>query len=436
MAIAGIVAASLLVACEGEPDDSGPASPAGGTPAGTSTPTPGAPPPPIDTATPTATVEASVPYGLAIIDVATGEATTLYEDSSASFLMRAHNGEIVGTDGTIWLSPDTGHSVRYAPDGTVVDEIEGWGVLEAPGGTGRSYFAGDDPPVTLLVEHDGDRYELPAGGATWRAYSPDGTRLAWTSPADPQRGTLHLLDLATGETTEVTTGAAPPLAWSPSGRLLAFGSSSPGQTTLLDLERGEQTAARGNLHGGEAWVEIDGVEWVVTLDGSGARITSADSEGDAEGEPVEFPFPGGDSVSALGGQYIVVTAGTGATRTTVAFDAADGSQVLELHGEADIVATGSGLASAVIARTELACTGIEIVHPLATQRLPCEADYARWSPDGRYLALIPTAASAPVEVLDLATGESRELPHTGPRGTAPAWSADGRHLVWTWMPLP
>ena len=415
--------------CDGASDTGSEATPAAATPA---TATPGAPPPPISSAEPTPPVDSDdgAPYGLAIVDVETGEAATLHESDSAFFLAQAHDDEIVDGDGTTWLSPDTDRSIKYAADGSVVEEIEGWGVLESADGASRSYFVGDEPSITLVVEHDGERHELPAGGATWRAFSPDGAHLAWTSPADPQQGTLHLLDLDAGDVTELATGATPPLTWSPSGQYLAYGASAA--TSIVDVERGETETARGTAQGRDSWIEIDGVEWLVTLDANGVHVTSTDPDDDA----MTIPFTGDDTARVLGEQYVMVTAGTGPSRTTAVFDVTDGSRALELHGEADVVATATGLASAVIARTELACTGIEIVHPVATQRLPCDADYARWSPDGRYLALVPTSASAPVEVLDLATGESRELPHAGPRGSVPAWSADGRYLVWTWMPQP
>lgn len=424
------LASLLLVGCEDASETPSVATPPAATPA---TATPGAPPPPISTAEPTPTVDSNdgTPYGLAIVDVETGEAATLHESDSAFFLTQAHDGGIVGGDGMTWLSPDTKHSIRYAADGTVVEEIEGWGVLESPDGTSRAYFVGDEPEITLVVEHDGARHELAAGGATWRAFSPDGMRLAWTSPTDPERGTLHLLEIETGNMTDLATGAMPPLTWSPSGQYLAYG-AAPAETAILDIETGETDTAPGTMQGRGHWIEIDGVERLVTLDASGVHVTPTDPDEDA----VTIPFTGGDTARVLGEQYVMVTAGTGPGRTTAVFDVTDGSRALELHGEADVVATATGLASAVIARTELACTGIEIVHPVATQQLPCEADFARWSPDGRYLALVPTSASAPVEVLDLATGESRDLPHAGPRGSIPTWSADGRYLVWAWMPQP
>src|SRR5690606_24548730 len=98
----------------------------------------------------------------------------------------------------------------------------------------------------------------------------------------------------------------------------------------------------------------------------------------------------------------------------------------------DAVLTANGIATATITRNDIACTGITVDHPDLKQTFDCTADDLRWSPDGRYLALIPQSQAAPVAILDVTTGETKEVPHAGPRGTVPEWSEDGRYLVWAW----
>ncbi len=89
-------------------------------------------------------------------------------------------------------------------------------------------------------------------------------------------------------------------------------------------------------------------------------------------------------------------------------------------------------ATAIISRNDLTCTGVDVSHPDYEELLECNAEYLRWSPDGRYLALIPQAQSDPVTILDVTTGETTEVSHVGPRGTVPEWSEDSRYLVWVW----
>lgn len=93
--------------------------------------------------------------------------------------------------------------------------------------------------------------------------------------------------------------------------------------------------------------------------------------------------------------------------------------------------TPDGMATAVITRSELACTALEIDHPSYEADLPCDVANVRWSPDGRYLALLPVQEGAPLRILDVTTGTQREIDR--PQfGGLPQWSSDSRYVVWVW----
>jgi hypothetical protein len=440
--VALLAAFTLLVAACGEdsvvvPEGStGPgseATPRATSPAPTVTPA-------VPAATPTPTAAETAPYGVVLVDVETGDVATLHEGPDPFFAPDDPALGALNLTGALWLSPTTAEAVRYAPDGAEVERIEGWAVLEAPGGDPRTYLTGDASPFTLVVERGGERFEAEARGVLARAFSPDGQRFAWIEPpGGPGGSALHVLDLESGDSRVLAEDAGAPLEWSSSGRYLADGGR------VFDVAAGVEAAAPlslpGETLGGGAWLQASEDEWVASivasLDGSTAVLRAIGT-----GDEIEFPLPVADNARAvvLGDRFVLVRAGFEPETVTVVFevDFEEGvaTPVRELRGEADVVVTPRGLASVVIERSELACTGIDVVHPTRNQRLPCEAEYARWSPDGRYLALIPLSTTAPVEVLEVATGEIRTLPHPGPRGLAPAWTADGRYLVWVWAPAP
>ncbi|MCA9848258.1 MAG: PD40 domain-containing protein, partial [Dehalococcoidia bacterium] len=179
----------------------------------------------------------------------------------------------------------------------------------------------------------------------------------------------------------------------------------------------------------DGWVEADETELLLVLDDGAPTLFPVNVDED----PVVIQAPPGGAVRAgtLNG-LVVVSTGTGAETVTTIYDPVSGERVRELRGASDAVLTSRGIATAVISRNDLTCTGIQVDHPAFEERLECNAEDLRWSPDGRYLALIPQAASDPVSVLDVTTGAMTEVPHAGPRGTIPSWSEDGRYLVWVW----
>ena len=405
------------------------------------------------TATPSATPadEGVIGWGVVTVEIATGEVATLYEGRGQTFQPgiglafapwpEAHNG-------SIWLSPTMDETVRYSLDGDVEERIAGWGVLESPRGDARSYYVSDGGGgVTLRIERvgadgpEGEPVEIDGLNASNRAFSADGRWLAWLDATPGDDNLVMIASLETGDVTEVAR--VTPCAcdgyhyieWSPSGRYLAYEDPAYQDPSrqgvyLFDTENPEEE------HPGFAanpvandWIEADETELLLLLDDGVPTLFPVDVDDD----PIVIQAPPGGAVRAgtLNG-LVVVSTGTGAETVTTIYDPVSGERVRELRGASDAVLTPRGIATAVISRNDLTCTGIQVDHPAFEERLECNAEDLRWSPDGRYLALIPQAASDPVSVLDVTTGESTTVPHAGPRGTVPSWSEDSRYLVWVW----
>ena len=117
-------------------------------------------------------------------------------------------------------------------------------------------------PETRTIQKE-DLFELHFlnGGAL----APDASRAIYTvnkidAAADKQYTTIHLLDLASSETRQMTNGAAVDTGarWSPDGRSIAFSSDRSGvaQLYLLPVDGGEArqlTDFKRGIGGGFAW---------------------------------------------------------------------------------------------------------------------------------------------------------------------------------------
>lgn len=441
----------ILSACSGGSED--------GTPAATrtqigTTPTIEASASSTATAAPstTATPDASERWGAVTIEIATGEVTTLYEGVAPIWhAVRQSTGAWpAARDGAIWLSLNLGESVRFGLDGAVLERIEGWGVTTSEDGTTRAYFVGDEAALSLVVERDGERHEARGERFSSLAISPDGTRVAWLDEDAAGANAVTVMDARTGD---VDVIANVPLCscdgfhyleWSPASDVLAYANPAHGTPELGIYLHPMKDGADPVLLPGvtfvvDGWLEVDGEAFLLVLDGDSPTLYPAaydPEDEDSEAEPVVLDVRTATDAIEVGTLQglVLVTTGTGPARSTLIVDPVSGERLRELRGFADAVLTPSGIATATIARNDLACTGIEIEHPALKETLDCEADYVRWSPDGRYLALIPQSESAPVEILDIVAGTRREVPHAGPRDTVPTWSDDGRYLVWLWAP--
>ena len=407
------------------------------TPSGTATETPSATP----------ADEGEVGWGVVTVEVATGDVATLYEgpDTFRPGLGLAFAPWPEARNGGIWVSPTTDESTRYNLDGESVASVPGWGVIESAGGGWRSWYvrneAGDVRLNVWSMADDGQHFEVDGRNASNRTFSADGRWLAWLDASPADENLIMAMDLATGDVTEVAR--VTPCAcdgyhyieWSPSGRYLAYEDPAYQDPSrqgvyLFDTENPDEEhpgfAATAVVDG---WVEADETELLLVLDDGMPTLFPANVDED----PVVIQAPPGGAVrtGTLNG-LVVVSTGTGAETVTTIYDPVSGERVRELRGASDVVLTSRGIATAVISRNDLTCTGIQVDHPAFEERLECNAEDLRWSPDGRYLALIPQAASDPVSVLDVTTGAMTEVPHAGPRGTIPSWSEDGRYLVWVW----
>lgn len=429
-----VLAGAALVGCDGGTTEVAPTTTGTAMPTRTvvgTTPTVG--PTTAATATPSATPAnaAEVGWGVATVEVATGEVVTLYKGAEAIRLPEARNGGI-------WLDGANGEAIRYTLDGTPDDRVAGWGVLEAPGSRTRTYFTELDVETSpMLVEDDDEELLLVEGTRIAnRTFSPDGRWLAWLDWTDAERQLITVADLERG-TIEVAATVSPCacdgfhyIEWSPSGRYLAYDNpdredASRRGVYILEVGADEARRAEGDQWVIDGWVEANDGEYLLTLDGRTPTLTPA-----AEGDPIRLDDRG-TSAGTLA-DLIAVFDGHGPDQTMALIDPVSGERIRELRGTSDAVLTPDGIATAVISRNDLTCTGVEVSHPTFEERLECTAEDLRWSPDGRYLALIPQAQSAPVQILDVTTGETTEVPHVGPRGTVPEWSDDGRYLVWVW----
>lgn len=428
--------------------------------------------------TPRATREPEEPYGALVIDAGSGDTVTLYQDDDPWTLRDGYRPWLAAAGDGVWLSTTTNESQRYDMQGDVTETVEGWSVVESADGESRAYLVGGNDPYTIVVERGSDRYEVQsAGWNPMRAFSRDGMRFAWVdwSPRG-ESGRLMTLELEDGGTTVLVEDLDPCacdvpgyLVWSPSGEYLAYE-----RRGIADHERG--TAGVYILHVGRADDRDGDPRTATTTATATPTSTSTTQDGDEEREPPAETFVGGGTLApnswaetSEGERLVTLTedrrliltladAGESVTlaefpqnaslvvradtivvslvgegraeRSVGAFDSATGRQLIEYTGEADVVQTRDGVASAVITRTEIACTGLIIEHPDYSEKRECDVRQVRWSPDGRYLAMVPQHQGE-IWILDAETGQERtvEIPRVAPDL---AWSEDGRHLLLVW----
>lgn len=166
---------------------------------------------------------------------AAGDATSSYY-----ILYRDAAGYIVAQD----LA--TGDSIGHPVDFT--NEVVVWAACSPDGGHMaflRQYFDRTTRTLEVAGQSGSQEFELPATtqGFDW---SPDGSRIVYTEfDGSTNMHKMSILDLATGETTELTSGeaiAGTP-AWSPDGDVIAFDIgdilATSSEIYLIDPDGGE-----------------------------------------------------------------------------------------------------------------------------------------------------------------------------------------------------
>jgi dipeptidyl aminopeptidase/acylaminoacyl peptidase len=290
-------------------------------------------------------------------------------------------GEVVAdvpaiADGRVVGASTVGPAVRWSPDGSRIAFRLYSG---APGIYVVNRDGSDLTRLTAMPEPFMSRFNDPEGGFAW---SPDGTRIAFTSPRDRRLAPLYLVDTRDGRLTQLTgddpaEGALPPIAWSPDGSRIAFGRSIGalrGATHSIHVIDANGTHERQIVEVDHA--DIFGFGWSP----DGTRIAFSRTT---------FVPTGDATLSDLrGGVWLVSADGTG-LEWIYGSDRIQHSDVLAVH----------------------------------------DAPFA-WSPDGRMIATVIPGIGAVVVATDGSGERIQRLDMSWPGGSFD-WSPDGSQLVFS-----
>jgi dipeptidyl aminopeptidase/acylaminoacyl peptidase len=281
----------------------------------------------------------------------------------------------IGPDGTGMHPIEAGRCPSYSRDGTVL----AWISYEPSAYLVVSDADATSPRKVLLVD-------APKRSVAF-AISPDGTRVAWFKPTQPEPAQ------------RASSDAAPT-------------SSDPS-------------------------VEL----WVAPLDGSqGARVVApADVPGEIYDSPVWSP----DGRLIAFGTYVKDRSTGEARRTAIDVVAADGSERRRLTTRPGLLDDGvawspdgrylaySALADGATER-ELYVVGVDGTDDRAFTETPESEHDPGWSPDGAFLAFETSMRDVPDRLNTIALDPSARAspPSRGPETDWFVWSPDGRQLLW------
>ena len=254
---------------------------------------------------------------------------------------------------------------------------------DGSGAVGELVIARGDVVVGLDLE-SGEEREIGPAATYGGAWSPSGTEVAtgdWS--------TTVVTDVATGATERFDTQQCGAHVWSPDETLVACVYSDPWTVSTFDPGTGEVRRLTDSAFSGEpawspdsrsiAYVE-PGAVMVMNRDGSGKRrVAEAGSIGSGLG-PVWSP---------------------------------DGRLIAYLNGNSVWVVSPEGRDRRMLLDEGRATRGLA------------------WSPDGRYLALARGDGDFEIFVVDVASGEARNLTdNERVNDQWPTWSPDSAHIAY------
>ncbi len=296
-------------------------------------------------------------------------------------------------------------------------------------GDSQPAFSPDGRQIAYRSECDGGGiFVMGATGESSRrvsangfnpSWSPDGKKLAFATESvtvtPTSRGTMSELwtvDLASGVRKHLLQSDGVQPSWSPNGHRIAYwgviGDSAQRDLWTLDpnAEEPSKTIVRVTNDTAVDWNPVwseDGQHLYFGSDRNGAmtlwRIAIDETSGRPRGEPeaVTTParFSGHYSISKNGARMLYASIDQSEAMFTVPFDPVTGTTA----GEAKRVLAGSFLVFS-----------------------------SQLSPDGRFVAVTNRGGQEDLFVLEVATGEIRQLTNDAARDRGAVWSQDGKKI--------
>lgn len=302
--------------------------------------------------------------------------------------------------------------------------------------------AGPDLPVTTALSGDRVRHQQPS-------YSPDGSRIAYWSPADDKVGNqlwVANADLSDPRPVPVTTLFGFQPLWSPDGSLLAVASSDLGIGDVVTISTEDWTVRRittaPGIEAPLAWYpDGDRLAYFATLEGSVRSFVISISSGQS------VPLVGGESRPHVGGPspdgshigYIVIEG----SRSTIWIADSLGRNPRQLTTEgfespSTNTLTWSPDGKEVLYLSRRTGTNDLWIAPIdggAPRQLTRDVrnDYGEsWSPDGRWVAFLSDRGrQTDVWIVPAAGGEERRVTDSAIEETAPLlWHPGQARLIY------